>query len=129
MILDARVLVEIRADKEFNDEVELYYKCSDLLYQTSKFVNVEYTWKPPKCSFCGLFGHRYNNCGAKPRNEEIVEKGSEAERGADNTKDGEGFSMANHRMRNRTTVARKDGQNNKKGSTKTGMNKGNNVRC
>ncbi|GKC50269.1 RNA-directed DNA polymerase, eukaryota, reverse transcriptase zinc-binding domain protein [Tanacetum coccineum] len=48
----ARVLVEIQVDKEFKDVVEICYKSNHQRTKCSKFVNVEYSWKPPKCCKC-----------------------------------------------------------------------------
>ncbi|GKC02252.1 RNA-directed DNA polymerase, eukaryota, reverse transcriptase zinc-binding domain protein, partial [Tanacetum coccineum] len=53
----ARVLVEIQVDKEFKDVVEICYKSNHQRTKCSKFVNVEYSWKPPKCCKCKVFGH------------------------------------------------------------------------
>ncbi|GJT75560.1 RNA-directed DNA polymerase, eukaryota, reverse transcriptase zinc-binding domain protein [Tanacetum coccineum] len=33
----------------------------------SKFVEVEYSWKPPVCSICKVFGHQDNKCGKAQR--------------------------------------------------------------
>ncbi|GJW35630.1 hypothetical protein Tco_0058550 [Tanacetum coccineum] len=39
----------------------------------SKYVNVEYAWKPEICSHCHVFGHNYGNCTKRERTaEEIV---------------------------------------------------------
>ncbi|GJY90846.1 RNA-directed DNA polymerase, eukaryota, reverse transcriptase zinc-binding domain protein [Tanacetum coccineum] len=64
----ARVLVEVQADKEFKDKIEICYKSSESQCGFSKFVEVEYSWKPPKCSICKVFGHHDNNYGQAQSN-------------------------------------------------------------
>lgn len=34
-----------------------------------KTVKVQYSWTPPTCSFCSMFGHTFENCGKRPRSE------------------------------------------------------------
>ncbi|GJX09403.1 RNA-directed DNA polymerase, eukaryota, reverse transcriptase zinc-binding domain protein [Tanacetum coccineum] len=64
----ARVLVEVQADKEFKDKIKICYKSSKNQCGFSKFVEVEYSWKPPRCSVCNVFGHHDNKCGQVHRN-------------------------------------------------------------
>nr|GEU28937.1 hypothetical protein [Tanacetum cinerariifolium] len=71
----AKVLVEIQADKEFKDKFEICYKNNDERTKCSKFVKVEYSWEPPKCCECKVFGHTENTCGLKSGNECIADKG------------------------------------------------------
>ncbi|GJV32920.1 RNA-directed DNA polymerase, eukaryota, reverse transcriptase zinc-binding domain protein [Tanacetum coccineum] len=71
----ARVLVEIQADKEFKDKIEICYKNNDKRTKCSKFVKVEYSWKPPKCCECKVFGHTKNTCGLKSGIECNADKG------------------------------------------------------
>ncbi|GJV54248.1 RNA-directed DNA polymerase, eukaryota, reverse transcriptase zinc-binding domain protein [Tanacetum coccineum] len=71
----ARVLVEIQADKEFKDKIETCYRNNTQRTKCSKFVKVEYSWKPPKCCESKVFGHTENTCGLKSGNECIAEKG------------------------------------------------------
>nr|GEW18173.1 hypothetical protein [Tanacetum cinerariifolium] len=58
----ARVMVELRADVELNDNIvvampkitiEGHYTCN---------VHVEYEWKPHMCSSCKVFGHIHEEC-------------------------------------------------------------------
>ncbi|PWA34731.1 ATPase, F1/V1/A1 complex, alpha/beta subunit, Zinc knuckle CX2CX4HX4C [Artemisia annua] len=75
----ARVLVEISAEKEFKDKIEICYQ-NDMQGQYGhKFVNVEYAWKPPKCSHCKVFGHNHDNCSIRPRSEEEINKAKNVE--------------------------------------------------
>ncbi|PWA37129.1 zinc knuckle CX2CX4HX4C [Artemisia annua] len=58
----ARVLVEIKADREFKDKIEICYKGNGQMIKNSKFVDVEYSWKPPRCSHCKVYGHNDSTC-------------------------------------------------------------------
>ncbi|PWA80326.1 ATPase, F1/V1/A1 complex, alpha/beta subunit, Zinc knuckle CX2CX4HX4C [Artemisia annua] len=58
----ARVLVEIKAAHDFKEKIELCYKSRELMICCYKFVKVEYSWKPPRCSVCKVFGHLDCNC-------------------------------------------------------------------
>ncbi|GKD71191.1 RNA-directed DNA polymerase, eukaryota, reverse transcriptase zinc-binding domain protein, partial [Tanacetum coccineum] len=57
----ARVLMEINAKNDFKDNVEICYKNQSNIIYSQKFINVEYAWKPPKCSHCHVFGHNHAN--------------------------------------------------------------------
>lgn len=62
----ARVLVEVRADKELKKENEICYKNKDLVTTGSKFVKVEYAWTLPTCKKCKVFGHMDSTCPLQP---------------------------------------------------------------
>ncbi|GJX29875.1 RNA-directed DNA polymerase, eukaryota, reverse transcriptase zinc-binding domain protein [Tanacetum coccineum] len=62
----ARVLVEIDAGKNYVDKVEINYVDDKKNVKMSKWVKVEYSWKPDKCSHCKVFGHGNNYCKEKP---------------------------------------------------------------
>nr|GEX94585.1 probable transcription factor KAN2 isoform X1 [Tanacetum cinerariifolium] len=58
----ARAMIELRADKELNDNIVVgmskitgkgHYTCN---------VRVEYEWKPPRCASCKVFGHNHEEC-------------------------------------------------------------------
>ncbi|GJQ93719.1 retrotransposon protein, putative, ty1-copia subclass [Tanacetum coccineum] len=58
----ARIMIELWADVELKDTImvampkiirEGYYTCT---------VRVEYEWKPPRCSWCKVFGHTQEEC-------------------------------------------------------------------
>nr|GEW62451.1 hypothetical protein [Tanacetum cinerariifolium] len=79
----ARVMIELRADVELKDNIvmvmpkitrEGHYTCT---------VRVEYEWRPPRCSYCKVFGHIHEEC---PKNigageKKIMKKPSETSRG------------------------------------------------
>ncbi|GJR68831.1 RNA-directed DNA polymerase, eukaryota, reverse transcriptase zinc-binding domain protein [Tanacetum coccineum] len=57
----ARVLVEVEAAKGLVDSVEVCYKA---LGRSMK-LRVEYTWRPPVCSHCKVFGHNDDKCTSR----------------------------------------------------------------
>ncbi|PWA74280.1 zinc knuckle CX2CX4HX4C [Artemisia annua] len=65
----ARVLVEVDAKKGLPSQVEIVYKNSESNVTGSKFVDVEYDWKPPLCSTCKVFGHNNGQCHNKDEKE------------------------------------------------------------
>ncbi|GJU87868.1 hypothetical protein Tco_1295414 [Tanacetum coccineum] len=82
----ARFIVVLRADVELKDNIvmampkitrEGHYTCN---------VRVEYEWKPPKCSFCKVFGHIHeectNNTGADEK--KTIKKPSQTSQGVPN---------------------------------------------
>nr|GEX80321.1 high-affinity nitrate transporter [Tanacetum cinerariifolium] len=86
----ARVLVEVQAEKEFKNMIEICYKSGLMLRKCSKFVEVEYTWKPPICSHYRVFGHVDNKCGKKNRDENI-DRGEESQECNGNEQNKDGF--------------------------------------
>ncbi|GJV01554.1 ATPase, F1/V1/A1 complex, alpha/beta subunit, partial [Tanacetum coccineum] len=60
----ARVLIEVQAKKEFKEKVEICYSSNQNPEGNfSKYVDVEYSWKPPVCTLCKVFGHLDRNYG------------------------------------------------------------------
>ncbi|PWA99244.1 hypothetical protein CTI12_AA003540 [Artemisia annua] len=69
-----RVLVEIDAGKEYTDNVEISYVDKQMNVKRTKWVRVEYPWKPDKCSHCVVFGHSKSQCKiCKATNETVNE--------------------------------------------------------
>ncbi|GKA27785.1 RNA-directed DNA polymerase, eukaryota, reverse transcriptase zinc-binding domain protein [Tanacetum coccineum] len=68
----ARVLVEINAEKPFLDSVEINYVDGEKNVKKSKWVKVEYSWKPNRCSHCSVFGHLTQNCRVKNSGPDVV---------------------------------------------------------
>ncbi|GKB48717.1 RNA-directed DNA polymerase, eukaryota, reverse transcriptase zinc-binding domain protein, partial [Tanacetum coccineum] len=60
----ARVLVEIDAEKEYVDKVELSYMDDNMNVKRTKWVNY---WKPERCTHCRVFGHSFNSCKSRPK--------------------------------------------------------------
>nr|GEW36534.1 hypothetical protein [Tanacetum cinerariifolium] len=66
----ARVLVEIEACKCFLDEIEIVYVDRQNSRKNSKWVKIEYSWKPMVCNHCKVFGHSFFECTLRPRAED-----------------------------------------------------------
>ncbi|GJY95061.1 RNA-directed DNA polymerase, eukaryota, reverse transcriptase zinc-binding domain protein [Tanacetum coccineum] len=62
----ARVLVEVDVSKEFLEKNEINYVDGQEKVKMSKWVRVDYSWKPDRCSHYKVFGHSVNYCKAKP---------------------------------------------------------------
>ncbi|GJS42013.1 hypothetical protein Tco_0567056 [Tanacetum coccineum] len=62
----ARVLVEIDAAKAFLNSIEINYVDNQCKNKRTKWVKVEYIWKPIVCSHCKVFGHNLFKCDKKP---------------------------------------------------------------
>ncbi|GKF61150.1 hypothetical protein Tco_0181204 [Tanacetum coccineum] len=51
---------------ELKDRTEICYKDKkNNVTKGTKFVNVEYAWKPPMCAECKVFGHEVGKCKAQ----------------------------------------------------------------
>ncbi|PWA48445.1 zinc knuckle CX2CX4HX4C [Artemisia annua] len=74
----ARVLVEIDSSKALVDNVELWY---EKLGKVPR-IRVEYTWVPPRCKECKVFGHYWSDCVKK------VNTVSKVSKDVENVKDG-----------------------------------------
>nr|GEV16795.1 hypothetical protein [Tanacetum cinerariifolium] len=61
----ARVLVVVNAKNEL-DKIKLCYKDKNNVTIGTKYVGVEYAWKPPKCSHYAVLGHEYFKCEFNP---------------------------------------------------------------
>ncbi|GJY30809.1 hypothetical protein Tco_0414304 [Tanacetum coccineum] len=53
----ARVLVEIDVNKGIHDQIKVVCKDAMKNTKTTKFVKVEYVWRPVMCSTCKVFRH------------------------------------------------------------------------
>ncbi|GJV71423.1 RNA-directed DNA polymerase, eukaryota, reverse transcriptase zinc-binding domain protein [Tanacetum coccineum] len=62
----ARVLVEINAEKEIKDKIEIVYKGKNITDGLRKVMEVEYAWKPFVCKHFKVFGHDVHRCIVKP---------------------------------------------------------------
>ncbi|GJT53533.1 RNA-directed DNA polymerase, eukaryota, reverse transcriptase zinc-binding domain protein, partial [Tanacetum coccineum] len=84
----ARVLVEMNANKEFKETIEVHYRDKDNKVKWTKIVNVSYDWKPAACTHCKVFGHNFNECKTRPRTakEEILAKKKAEEQSTRNNK-------------------------------------------
>nr|GEX67630.1 hypothetical protein [Tanacetum cinerariifolium] len=63
----ARVLVEINAEDNFLNKIKISYVDDMMKVKRTKWVKVEYTWRPQSCNHCRVFGHSVHNCKLKPK--------------------------------------------------------------
>ncbi|PWA76246.1 hypothetical protein CTI12_AA234500 [Artemisia annua] len=54
----ARVLIEVDATSDLVEEIEVCYEKMG----KAMMLKVEYTWRPPLCTHCKVFGHEYKKC-------------------------------------------------------------------
>ncbi|GKC19361.1 hypothetical protein Tco_1021511 [Tanacetum coccineum] len=66
------VLMEIGADKEIKDKIEIIYKSKNVTKGTKKVVDVKYAWRPCICTHCNVFGHEVQNCRVKNKYEHNI---------------------------------------------------------
>ncbi|GJW99432.1 RNA-directed DNA polymerase, eukaryota, reverse transcriptase zinc-binding domain protein [Tanacetum coccineum] len=97
----ARVLVEIEANKDFLDRIKINYVDNQQKTKRTKWVKVEYAWKPVMCSDCNVFGHSLSKCALSPRTEEENEK---AKDNVNNMVENDGFAEVRNR-RNKNNMA------------------------
>ncbi|GJS40033.1 RNA-directed DNA polymerase, eukaryota, reverse transcriptase zinc-binding domain protein [Tanacetum coccineum] len=83
----ARVMVEIDAMKGFKDSIEVQYRDKNDCVIRTKFVKVEYSWKPVICSLCCVFGHSNFSC-QKHRVNKVQQ---DENKGQNKNHDSEGF--------------------------------------
>nr|GEY89739.1 hypothetical protein [Tanacetum cinerariifolium] len=115
------ILEECGLGKEYLEKVEINYVDGMQNVKMTKWVKVEYSWKPEKCSQCKVFGHTFNLCKDKP----ISEK-SEANQEArvNGNKDSEGFvEIKNRKNKQGVKLGMSNGnQGNKQGYRGNVMN-------
>nr|GEW38054.1 hypothetical protein [Tanacetum cinerariifolium] len=68
-----RVLVEIEAVKGFKDLIEIQYKDKSNNVIRTKFMKVEFSWKPISCSHCNVFGYNDTRAGNNKGKEQTKE--------------------------------------------------------
>ncbi|PWA39331.1 zinc knuckle CX2CX4HX4C [Artemisia annua] len=104
----ARLLIEIDSNKALVDNVELWYESLGKILR----LRVEYTWVPPRCEECKVYGRYTNECVKKVNMVSKVNKDGENVKVADTEKaknvgmvnngDGdEGWQTAVNRRNNR----------------------------
>ncbi|PWA49855.1 hypothetical protein CTI12_AA472190 [Artemisia annua] len=69
----ARVLVEIDSSKPLVDNVELWYEGLGKVLK----LWIEYSWVPPRCEECKIFGHYLSECARKVNTVRAVNKDGE----------------------------------------------------
>ncbi|GJV91772.1 RNA-directed DNA polymerase, eukaryota, reverse transcriptase zinc-binding domain protein [Tanacetum coccineum] len=58
--ISSRVLVEVDAGKRYLDKIEINYVDAMNKVKMTKWVRVEYSWKPDKCDHCNKQGYKGN---------------------------------------------------------------------
>ncbi|GKB45015.1 hypothetical protein Tco_0889957 [Tanacetum coccineum] len=58
----AKVLVEIDANKEMQDQIKVVYKDAIKNTKRTKFMKAECVWRRVMCSTCKVFGHSEKGC-------------------------------------------------------------------
>ena len=81
-----RILVEVDAKKEFKYNIVVQCRNSAGSIIRTKLVRVDYTWKPPVCKHCGVFGHSLAQCCKRPRTAEEIIKAQNENNGRQNDK-------------------------------------------
>ncbi|PWA67348.1 DUF4283 domain-containing protein [Artemisia annua] len=84
----ARVLIEVDASKEYADKVEINYVDVQLKVKKTKWVRVEYSWKPDRCSQCNVFGHSSSQCKKKQKDVAEVNGGNKQKNSDTGNEDG-----------------------------------------
>ncbi|PWA95988.1 zinc knuckle CX2CX4HX4C [Artemisia annua] len=107
----SRVLVELNAEKQLKDVIEVAYKKKDASISMTKFVQVEYAWKPSKCSHCCVFSHEEKTWRMIPKDKN---EGKQNDEQCDNN---DGFKEVQYR-KNRNEA----GSNNNRRNDQTGQN-------
>ncbi|GKD48359.1 RNA-directed DNA polymerase, eukaryota, reverse transcriptase zinc-binding domain protein, partial [Tanacetum coccineum] len=87
------ILVEMDASKGFKDTIEIQYKDKSNTVIRTKFVKVEFSWKPVSCSQCKVFGHNDSKCYKNG----IKKNQMGANKEAKLNQDTEGFVEVKHR--------------------------------
>lgn len=113
----ARVLIEINAEKQLKDVIEVAYRKKDASISMTKYVQVEYDWKPTRCSHCCVFGHDNVNCRMIPRDTESDKQSNV------NCEGNDGFQKVTYRNGKNENYKSNNKRNEQNGIS--GFNKGN----
>ncbi|GKA17635.1 protein LAZ1 [Tanacetum coccineum] len=126
----ARALIEVSAGKEFKKEVIMAVLIIDSEGYTKERMNVEFEWKPSRCTDCNVFGHANNECSKRvvESDKETVEiqddgfKTNQTKQAKPKSNGDEAFSM---QLKNKFTTLRDDDDvfaSNDKGASSSGKN-------
>ncbi|GKB67000.1 RNA-directed DNA polymerase, eukaryota, reverse transcriptase zinc-binding domain protein [Tanacetum coccineum] len=108
----ARVLVEIEASKGFKDIIEIQYKDKNNNVIRTKFVKVEFSWKPISCTHCNVFGHSEFRCHKSGIKKDQMENN----KGTKVSHDSEGFVEVRNRRHGFYGVSKNKGKEQAKKS-------------
>ncbi|GKD28837.1 hypothetical protein Tco_1239615 [Tanacetum coccineum] len=118
----ARVLVEVDAGKGYLDKIEINYADAMKKVKMTKWVKVEYSWKPDRCEHCKVFGHTFKYCKSNQMN--VRNESNKKAKINANSKDNEGFmEVRNRKNKHGTKLGMNNGtQGNKQGYKRNVMN-------
>ncbi|GJZ23061.1 RNA-directed DNA polymerase, eukaryota, reverse transcriptase zinc-binding domain protein [Tanacetum coccineum] len=97
----ARVLVEVNAKDDLKDRIKVCYKDKNKVTIRTKFVGVEYAWKPLKCSHCAVFGHEHSKCEFNPKRMKEKDNQTQADSKKEKIADKEGFVQEKYNKLNK----------------------------
>ncbi|GJS40876.1 RNA-directed DNA polymerase, eukaryota, reverse transcriptase zinc-binding domain protein [Tanacetum coccineum] len=106
----ARVLVEIDAANGFKDTIEIQYKDKNNNVIRTKFVKVEFSWKPVSCSHCKVFGHN----GARCHKNRVKKYQLDNNKGVKVNSDNEGFVKVRNKRYGVQGIGGKNGKKHDK---------------
>ncbi|GJW93329.1 zinc knuckle CX2CX4HX4C containing protein [Tanacetum coccineum] len=66
----ARALIEVSADEELLDSMIIAIPLGYGMGHSFATIDIEYEWKPPRCSTCKIFDHTNDGC---PKNPNVIE--------------------------------------------------------
>ncbi|PWA76577.1 hypothetical protein CTI12_AA232490 [Artemisia annua] len=109
----ARVLIEVDADKELVDNVEVCYASLGRSMQ----LKVEYAWKPPQCLLCKVFGHDQKTCNKREvsveERVEMTKVANDSHMKQNNSNGGDReWQEVNRFVNNGASTSKTDGQQN-----------------
>ncbi|PWA99896.1 zinc knuckle CX2CX4HX4C [Artemisia annua] len=109
----ARVLIEVDADKELVDNVEVCYASLGRSMQ----LKVEYAWKPPQCLLCKVLGHDQKTCNKREvsveERVEMTKVANDSHMKQNNSNGGDReWQEVNRFVNNGSSTSKTDGQQN-----------------
>ncbi|GJR62664.1 probable L-cysteine desulfhydrase, chloroplastic [Tanacetum coccineum] len=98
----ARLLVKVDARKQFKEGIDVQYRDSKGNVSRTKRIRIEYSWKPPVCDFCKVFGHSHKLCKKRPRSTEELDQMKHVKEREHQFKDN--FTEVNRRKQQKNNV-------------------------
>ncbi|GJX67682.1 zinc knuckle CX2CX4HX4C containing protein [Tanacetum coccineum] len=68
----ARILIEVLADKDLMDSMVVAIPLCNGKGHTFATIDIEYEWRPPRCSVCEIFDHNLDKCPKNPKAEAVA---------------------------------------------------------
>ncbi|GKA26888.1 RNA-directed DNA polymerase, eukaryota, reverse transcriptase zinc-binding domain protein [Tanacetum coccineum] len=118
----ARVLIEVDTKKQFKQGIDVQYRDREGNVVRTKQIRIEYSWRPPICEFCHVFGHTTKICNKRPMTGEEVEQRKQNKECTEISK--EGFTDVKKRQTHQNNFNNRVMQNNFGRGKRTGYNEG-----